>query len=303
MRADDFVKILSHNFHGRDDVRIETHSVAYSKMRNGKRRSNDQIFYPFPKIVSADIKPHDEIILIRAGIHGEEIAGPLTILDHINEIIDYIHGSGLKLILYPLGNPSGFENGLRYNIDGDVGQGGNNDFLRYELSDGRIVDELLEGDDFVRWYWSSDKRLLITLPAETQLMHKLLRQDPQKQISACIDLHQDYYMNEAKPAAYHYAFGDLERYNSIVSAIERIVPLLKHHVVASGYRSGLGGESDARGFIVRHDGTLTDLFCRFGTRHCITVETIGATLLDVAKEVNLIWIFGIADILKNERNV
>jgi hypothetical protein len=110
-----------------------------------------------------------------------------------------------------LGNPSGFENGLRYNIDGNVGQGGNNDFLRYELSDGRVVDDRVGGDEFERWCWSSDKRLGITLPAETQLMHKLLKQDPLQQISACIDLHQDYNISESGPAAYHYAFVDLER--------------------------------------------------------------------------------------------
>jgi hypothetical protein len=81
------------------------------------------------------------------------------------------------------------------------------------------------------------------------------------------------------------------------------VPLLKHYVVASGYRSGRGITSDARGFIVRHDGSLTDLFWRLGTRHCICVETTGATPLDLSKKVNLTWIFGIADILKKERRL
>lgn len=77
---------------------------------------------------------------------------------------------------------------------------------------------------------------------------------------------------------------------------------VKRTVVLSGYANGKGVKSDANGFIVRHDGSLTDLLWRIGVRHCITVETTGATSLDRACAVNLAWIFGISDIVKKERD-
>ena len=124
--------------------------------------------YLFPRLQSAVINKKDKVVLLTAGVHGEEISGPLTILNHLSEIINQIHQSGFKFICYPLRNPSGFEKGQRYNIDKDRGAAGNNDFIRYKLSDGTITDDLKD-KNHTEMYWSSDKWLNINIQQKPSL--------------------------------------------------------------------------------------------------------------------------------------
>lgn len=288
MRLNKFYPTLLRKIKNRQDVIIKTHKLHYKR--------GD---YDFLRIASKNINSRDNVVLICAGIHGEEIAGPLTILNFINEIIDYIHQNNLKCIIYPLTNPSGFENNTRYNADGDSGGAGNNDFLRYEMKNGTLVDDLAEHkeNDFKKWHRSSDKKLGLKLPKETVLMHKVLKNDPLRQVVALLDLHQDYITN-ASSAAYQYTFGDNAVYNNIINKIKKIIPLYKNKNIGAGEASPM--RSDGQGFIARHDGSLPDLFYRLGVKHCITVETMGKTPLKIAQEVNLIWIFGIVDILRKK---
>lgn len=286
MKVKDFYSALLDSLKKRKDITIKRYKLSY---KDGE--------YDFLRIASREIRPQDRVILIRTGIHGDEVAGPLTILSFCNVIIDYIHQAGLKCIIYPLGNPKGFEFKKRYNYKG---RDGNNDFLRYELKDGTVTGDLGDGLEYERWYWSSDPKLKIRLPQETRLMHRLLKKDPLAQISAVIDLHQDCISNIHMAAAYHYAFGDLSCYRGIVKKIEKIAIILSDIDIGAG--ESYPQESDGRGFIIRHDGTLTDLTFRLGIRHCITVEIVGATPLETAKKINLIWIFGIVDLVKEVFN-
>ena len=162
---------------GRSDIKIKRHRL---KHRGGS--------YDFFRIASRGAKPDDRFMLIRAGIHGNETAGPLTILRYFDRIFDYAHKRGIKLIVYPLGNPAGFDARQRYNTDSGQGSGVNNDFVRYELENGNMVDDIGRGARIKRWYWSSDRRLNQDLPAETLLMHELLRRDPLETIVAALDL-------------------------------------------------------------------------------------------------------------------
>lgn len=281
MRAEIFHSKLMSSLGRRKDIAVKKYELKYSKGE-----------YDFLRIASRELGPKDKVILIRAGIHGDEIAGPLTILSFCNEIIDYIHRAGLKCIIYPLGNPVGFESGKRYCFRGTEG---NNDFLRYELEDGKLTGDLSGGVSCKRWHWCSDPKLKIRLPQETRLMHKLLKKDPLSQIAAVIDLHQDCISNFG-PCAYHYAFGDLARYKKIIGMIEEIVPILRNTEVDSG--ESYPEKSDGQGFVVRHDGTLPDLLFRLGVGHCITAETTRATPLETAKLVNILWIFGVAELAR-----
>ena len=273
---------------GRRDIRIERHRLAHD--RGG---------FDFYRIVSRDARPDDRFMLIRAGIHGDEVAGPLTILHYFNHIFDYAHKRGIRLIVYPLGNPAGYDARQRYNTDGGGKSGVNNDFVRYGLENGNIVDDIRRGAKFRRWYWSSDSRLQLRLPAETQLMHHLLRRDPLESIVAALDLHQDNISRIDRPAAYHYAFGDLTVYGRIVQRIRKTVPVLDHKVISAGQTSGM--RTDAEGFIVRHDGTLGDLLYRLGVPYPVTAETTGKTPLDTAFRVNLLWIKGLIDLAAKKR--
>lgn len=284
MTAKKFYSKLLGSLKQRKDIALKKYKLKYSSGN-----------YNFLRIASKEIGPGDKVILIRAGIHGNEIAGPLTILSCCNEIIDYIHQAGLKCIIYPLGNPSGFEKGRRYHYKCLRRYDGNNDFLRYELEDGKITSDLGSGIKYEKWYWCSEPKLKIRLLQETRLMHKLLREDTLFQISALIDLHQDCESN-FPAAAYHYTFGDISCYYGIVEKIERILPILRDTDISAGEK--YPQKSDGQGFIARHDGSLDDLMYRLGVRYCVTVETTKATPPETAKKVNLIWIFGITDLLR-----
>lgn len=285
----------------RSDISVRVFPIKY---RSGK--------YDFWRIQSKNISPNDKVILICAGIHGDEVSGPLAFYQHFDRIINYIHQNNLKLIFYPLRNPSGFEKKLRYNVDHDKGEGGNNDFIRYELKNRRIVDDLKDKNVFKKWFWSSDKKFKIKLPKETKLFHALLKKDLKYRIAVCLDLHQDYITPSKRAAAYHYAFGNMSVYRPIINNIKKIIPLWKNHFIGAGFNTGITKKgavtkhipkselikSDNLGFIQRFDGTLGDLAYRVGIRHSITAETTGATPRAKAIQVNLIWIKGLADLIK-----
>jgi predicted deacylase len=267
----------------RPDIEIKRHRLEHRTMK-----------YDFFRIASKDIRQNDKIMLIRAGIHGDEVAGPLTIIQYFNRIFDYAHKRGVKLILYPLGNPAGFDARQRYNTDYSNGSGANNDFVLYERENGILTGDLGRGGRFKRWYWSSDRRLNHNLPAETSLMHELLKCDPLGNLVASLDLHQDYISPCSGAAAYHYAFGELSVYGSIVDSVKKTVPVMANKMISAGQPGGM--KTNKEGFIVRHDGTLGDLLYRLGVKYCVTPETTGKTPLEKACQVNWIWIKGLVEL-------
>ncbi len=246
------------------------------------------------KLVSSQLDQYKKILLITAGFHGDEPAGPISLRQMLPEIIDRAEKKGIGLIVYPLINPSGFERRSRYNVNNEKP---NNDFLRYRLDDGRLIDDLGNSDKFSTWHWSSDLTLKLKLPVETKLLHHLLRSDPLARVVAVIDLHQDN-ITSSGPLTYHYVFGERQRYNNIIDNIESHVPLAKYRLISAGFNSELPApKTDGRGFITRHDGSLADLLWRLGVAHAVTVETTTATPLTTAIEINRLWITRLIDIL------
>lgn len=291
----EYIKTLSQKAQKTKSVELSSQKLKYE---NGN--------FNFLRIASKNIKPKDKVLFIATGIHGEETAGPLTILNNFKDIFSYAHKNKVKLIIYPLCNPSGFAQMTRYNIDDDEGEVGNNDYIRYEMNDGTIKDDIKNSSNYKAWHWSSE--LTKNLPLETKLIHKLLKKEPLNQINACLDIHQDYISN-ATPFAYHYSFGKLSVYKKIINDIKKVVPVYKNKMIDAGFcEIGDDGErsmcdekallSDNNGFIVRHDGTLPDLFYRLGALYCVTAETTGSTPLTEAMTVNMCWIKGLIDLIK-----
>jgi hypothetical protein len=285
MKAQEYINKIAKVLSSRHDVTIKEYPLHYKAW-----------IFSLLKIQSKKIISKDKIILITSWIHGEEIAGPLSLLTYINKIIDFIHDHGYKVIIYPLNNPSGFQQWTRYNIDGDRWSCGNNDFLRYELSNGKLVDELPNDGKFKKRYRSSDAKLKQKLPLETILLHKLLKQDPLKQIVANIDLHQDYITPKIWAATHFYSFNNI--YQSIITTIKKYIPVLTNKIISAGQRGGT--KSDAYGCIIRHDGAINDLFNRLGVKHTITIETTGKTPLSLAKKINRFWIQWLVLLLHHE---
>lgn len=316
--VDDYITELRRTLAARTDIVIDEHTtVTYTQPDGGTRT------YPLISVASKDISEDDKILLIRAGIHGNEISGSLTLRDHLANIFEYAHSRGIKLVVYPLDNPSGYEWNTRYNIEGQTGSGGNNDFIRYRLADGRLVGDVGSGRDpqsgepadIAAMPWSSDESLHLKLPLETLERHKSLRALPLAQIAGVIDLHEDNYLS--KPRTYHFGFGDSSRYRDIISRIEKSVPLLKECNVEENDARPADNETeffyfcddpskpfvlhtDSLGFIQHHDGALPDLFNRLGTPHTITVESGGGLTKEQSDELHRAWIEGLIDLIATE---
>jgi len=245
--------------------------------------------YPLTRLASRGQGP---LMLLVAGIHGDEIAGPLTLLRQLHAMAQQAHDRGIGLIVYPLVNPAAFQARTRHGpMDG--GSCGTNDFLRYELDDGSLLDDIGSGRRFTRWHWSSAPGLGLELPAATVALHRALRADPLRRVVAAVDLHQDHITPVDAPLAYHYAFGDLSRYAAIVARLRQIITLASGRTIDAGQASPM--QTDEQGFIVRHDGTVTDLLHRLGAGHAVTVETTGNTPLELALRVNQVWIEGLLE--------
>ncbi len=263
--------------------------------------------YEFVRITSETFRtafrPKDWL-LITAGFHGNEKSGPLTILEKLPEIVAATHGQGLGLIIYPLINPVGFDADQRYGPDGRGLEGhGNNDFLRYVLEDGRVVDDLgdaRDGLNFVSWrpasQFPNDPR-----PIETVRLHACVDYDMKHlgRIVGSIDLHQDPFL--LGPASYHYGLGNkLPLYADIVSKVESVVGrIFRNAVVDSGESSP--AVSDGNGCVERHDGSISDYLHRLGVPHTVVVETTCDTPIEKAVEANMIWIRGIIELTVQEK--
>jgi DNA-3-methyladenine glycosylase I len=156
--------------------------------------------------------PGARTLLITSGFHGDETAGPVTLLEHFAEIVAYARERGVGLQVYPCLNPSGFEDGTRYNRSQESP---NNDFLRYEIEPGVWVGELTDGQDFLRHC------VFTRGPKETRALVAELERQPAP--AAALDIHQDPYLGGAQ--SYAYTFGESRPLHSMLAATAGLVPL------------------------------------------------------------------------------
>ena len=222
----------------------------------------------------------DRHLLITAGFHGDEIAGPLTLLEHLPELVQYAKERNVGMTVFPCLNPPGFHHRTRYNASG---VSPNNDFVRYEVvKEGRAqwVDALTEGQTFERWVPFFDG------PNETRALAKYLHEQPTPH--AMLDVHQDPWLT--KRACYAYAFGDRRAYRPLLAASAHALPVAMSAEVDDCLWS------DAEGLLELHDGSITDLFWRRGTKFVATLETSTLAPLPACHAVNLIWLRGFIDL-------
>ncbi len=237
-----------------------------SVQENGRR-------YPLLRVVV----PGPRTLVVTAGFHGEEPAGPLTLAKHLEEIAAYARGKGVGLRIYPCINPSGFEAGTRYNASGERP---NNDFLRYEVSPGVLKGELNDGEPFTRY------ELHRAGPKETRAIVEELAPLPPP--VAALDIHQDRYL--AGAWTYAYVFGDRAPFHPLVRASEQHAKIAALHLVDEHRKT------DAQGLIAYHDGSVTDFFHRRGVRYTATLETTTQTPMERCHQINLIWVRGFIDL-------
>jgi hypothetical protein len=234
--------------------------------------------------------PGPNPVLVTAGFHGDEKAGPRTLLNHTPEIVRYAVDRGIGLTVFPCVNPSGFEADTRYNASGERP---NNDFLRYEIAPGVFRGEIYDDTPFTRIVPAREG-----LPKETAALARAL--DAAATPVAALDLHQDNFVHGS--FFYAYIFGEPAWYRPLLARSNALVPVLRSSIVDSGHEPGSDVHADAEGFIFCHDGSITDRFHRAGVRYTAAIETTTDTPLEVSDTINLIWIRGFIDLAASRRS-
>jgi hypothetical protein len=239
----------------------------YGSVREGERD------YP---LLRARV-PGKRLLVITSGFHGEEPAGPLTLLEHFAEVVEHARRHDVGLLVYPCINPSGFEDGTRYNRSGEKP---NNDFLRYEVEPGKWVGELSSGQPFLRW------QLYDGGPKETRAVRAELAAQPTP--NAALDIHQDRYLRE--PLTYAYVFGDQTAYEPLVEQASQHAVVVRDQMVDEVNRT------NPLGLIEYHDGSVTDFYFRRGVPFTAALETTTFTTLAASHAINLAWIRGFIEL-------
>jgi predicted deacylase len=252
--------------------RIRSHSALaevseYARVLEGEQE------YPLFRLTV----PGSRWLVITSGFHGEEPAGPLTLAESFADVVAYALERDVGLRVYPCINPSGFEDGSRYNRGGERP---NNDFLRYEVAPGVWKGELARGEPFRRWV------LYDGGPQETRATRSELARFPPP--DAALDLHQDNYLHLA--AMYAYTFGDSAAYRPLVESSSAHATVLRQQKVDDV------NVTDADGLIAYHDGSVTDWYMRQGVPYAAALETTTRTPMKDSHAINLIWIRGFIDL-------
>jgi succinylglutamate desuccinylase/aspartoacylase family protein len=237
----------------------------------------------YPLLAAARDAVAGPSVLITAGFHGDEKAGPLTLLAHAAELFAYARVRGVGLRIYPCINPSGFEAHTRYNVGGERP---NNDFLRYEIAPGVWRGELNAGETPLAWKPYEGG------PKETIALARALARLPVP--TAALDLHQDNFIHGH--VFYSYVFGDRAPYRPLQARSGALLPVLRSSLVDSGYEPGSDVHADAEGFIEIHDGSVTDHFHRAGVPFTAAIETTTDTPWALADEINMIWARGFIEL-------
>ncbi|MCL5431915.1 MAG: hypothetical protein M1484_02315 [Patescibacteria group bacterium] len=283
----------------RKDLDICSHPLNYHSGR-----------HQLLEITSKEFGFYKAALVWTAGFHGNEPHAFLGSAVKLNEVVNYAHKNRVGVRAYLLVNESGARQGTRYNADTPVEDPvANNDFVRYFLTDGRIVDDLGGEDEnkVASWWWAADSEQ--KLPEETRLLSNILTKnwwegDFRGRIKAVVDCHVDRRTQEDTdvdcPASYQYIFGDPNRFNSILDNVAGVVPLWTNKKILSGLATPAW--TDGRGNVTdRYDGTVTDLTRLLGVKDSVAVEVSADTDLDTAAEVYGIWVRGMVDLIVGRR--
>lgn len=226
-------------------------------------------------------------LLITAGFHGEEYNGPISLLKMIDEIVDYSKKKKVNLLIYPCVNPSGFDLRQRYNASGEKP---NNFFLEYEIKKGKWTDWLLLRQKFLRF------RLIQPKAKESRLLKEDLIKWGTVPVGI-LDIHQD---NELpKCDFYAYILDKKELYQKIMAKLDKVGKRCSNAtaIMYPGIRPAPSEKIDRDGFIMIHDGTITDMFWRLGSVYSVTVETHTEASLQKVIAINKVWIKTIIDFI------
>lgn len=249
----------------------------YGKVKEGQRT------YRLYKFV---IEPrYKKTLLITTGFHGEEFNGPISLLEIYDELIAYAKTMRVRIVGYICVNPDGFDKRQRYNSSDESKKNGNNDFMRYVTKNGRRVGIL-----------KKDQPYFATLSVESSAKEvRVLQKDIRSNYifpvpHGVLDIHQQQgHLNTGEIFAY--IFDRRPTYRRIMKKLEKVAKIARNDPTYTfdGGRK-IFYRIDEDGFVFLHDGTIIDMFYRFGSKYVVTSETKTTLPLEKVAAINLIWI-------------
>ncbi len=192
-----------------------------------------------PLLRLANARPQRGGLMLMAGFHGEEPAGPLMLLHNLHHILGSALDAGVPLSIYPVVNPYGFDNNLRTTVDGGYTNAG---FIHDEDPTGAEV-ELLRRD--------------------------MARFKPR----VFLDLHED----DRESRTYLYAFGDKRLADELVHLMGRFIPHADGPLSHDGSLMAPGGQirdhhdGSAEDFM-SHQGTVASFASETPARFHLAVR-------------------------------
>lgn len=233
--------------------------------------------YPLYKFV---VNPRcRKTLVITSGFHGEEANGPISLLEGIDKAVNYAKIMQVRLVVYPCVNPSAFELYKRYNGSNEKM---NNYFLHYQLENGQWVGILQPGENFAQYK-------IVDSPAKEA---RILKRDilQYRIAEGILDIHQQEGLLDTGDI-FAYIFDRRPTYKRIMKKLAKVAKIARNDKTFTFDRGRkILYRIDNDGFIVLHDGTLTDMFYRFGCKFVVAAETDTRMPLDKVCQVNLIWV-------------
>lgn len=234
--------------------------------------------YKLYKIV-INPKYRTRTLLITSGFHGEEFNGPISLLNIFDDITAYAKKMQVRVIIYPCVNPSGFDLCKRYNAS-DEEQ--NNYFMEYKVKGGRWVGVLKKGEKY------HDFRIADSPAKEVRLLKRdVLRY---KVPNGVLDIHQQKgHLDTGN--TYTYICRRRRSYYRIMKQISEVTKVATND--PDKYEEGdrvVNFRIDRNGFVLLHDGSITDMFYQLGSMYAIAVETDTRLCLNTVCKINYIWI-------------
>lgn len=225
-------------------------------------------------------------LIITTGFHGEEFNGPISLSKIINEVIAYSKKKKVNLIIYPCINPSGFEHKRRYNLSKEKQ---NNDFIRYKTDRGWVGNLINKNEKFIQI------KIIKNQAKETLLLKKDLFKQNIVPV-AILDIHQDDDLLNSD--FYAYIFDKSETYRKIMFLCDKFAKRASNAYATNFDHFGreYSEKIDGDGFLISHDGTLTDMFFQLGSEFSAVIEINIKTPLSTSKQINKTWIESLIDL-------
>lgn len=261
-----------------DGYRAKGYKLRYYGRVKEKVKGRKRRYHLYKTVINPRYKT---TLLITTGFHGDEFNGPIALLEIIDKIAAFAKTKRVRVVVYLCINPSGFDTRKHYNASREEY---NNYFMLYVLKNGRWVGVLKKNE----LYTATPK---VPSPAKEV---RPLQKDIQKYYdypvpNAVLDIHQQK-GNLSTGDVFAYIFDRRGTYNRIMKKIERVAKIARNE----SWTENEDGRKipvriDEDGFVFVHDGSVTDMFYRHGTKWTVTSETKTTLSLEEVAQINWIW--------------